>query len=263
MLILGADAMNPVTPKTCPKPGPAPSPVAAPWPIDIAERGSPPRLRVRETTTLVALLVWTYQRQKADLMSGKGLWTSEAKALDAEAEAPQHWSGCGCAQLAAVAALGARIEAGGWQRPTLHPDADLVHDLVVEISKTDWAGAMLLRRYARHGAMPEWSEGRQEFEPERDAKDRIVQDRYDEVALIPGAQGQPRAVPVRYCPVRLYPSDAWVEMTRGEYRLWHRALQRLGEALAARRLTRWTIASLGAAAEPWNGRATESESEIR
>jgi hypothetical protein len=222
---------------------------------------------LRESTTITALLVWTYQRQKADVMSGKGLWMSEQKAASPDAEPPQAWSGCGCAQLAVVAALGARIESGGWQRPAVHNDADLVHDLVIEMSKGDWIGAMLLQRYGRQGGAPEWSEGRQEFEPERDGRDRIVQDRYHEVAVTTDAAGRVRAVPVRFCPVRPYPSDDWIEMTRGEYRSWHRALSRLADMLArppkGRDLQRWTIIGLGAAAEPWSACATEPENEIR
>ena len=216
---------------------------------------------VRESITLVALLVWTYQRQKAEAMSGKGLWGPEqqieGQGSDGLREAPRQWSGCGCAQLAAVAALGARIELGGWQRPALHPDAELVHDLVVEMSKTDWAGALLLRRYGFQGGAPEWSEGRQEFEPERDARDRVIQDRYDEVALVIDTRGRERAVPVLYCPVRKYPDNSWIDMTRGEYRVWHSALARLARALGVppdgRGLVRFRIADLGAAAEPWNG----------
>ena len=210
----------------------------------------------REGIALTALLVWTYQRQKADAMSGKGLWSPELARESDGGEPARRWSGCGCAQLAAVAALGVRIEGGGWQRPAVHADAELVHDLVVAMSEDDWAGAMLLRRYGRQGGAPEWSEGRQEFEPVRDARDRIVQDAYDEVALVIDARGRERAMPVRYCPVRAHPSDAWIEMTRAEYRTWFAALKRLARALAAppgkRALTRWRIVGLGATAEPWN-----------
>jgi hypothetical protein len=217
-------------------------------------KSRPPATETREPITLTALLVWTYARQKADVMSAKGLWTSERTGA-AEPEPVQQWSGCGCAQLAEVAALGARIEKGGWQRPAVHPDADLVHDLVIEQSKTDWAGAILLRRYGRQGGTPEWSDGRQEFEPLYDERDRIVQDRYDEVILVTDGKGRERAKPVLYCPVRLYPDDAWIAMTRGEYRLWHGALGRLARMLAdppeGRSLTRWSVTGLGAAAEPW------------
>ncbi len=205
-----------------------------------------------QSTTMVALLVWTYQRQKADVMSGKGLWTPEARTESGEE--PKRWSGCGCAQLEAVAALGARVQPGGWQRPALHPDAELVHDSLVELSRADWLGAMLLRRHARQGGAPDWSEGRQEFEPERDARDRIVQDRYDEVVTVIDQRGRERAIPVLYCPLRKYPDDSWIEMTRGEYRNWHRALGLLAERLAEagpRRLVRWRVAGLGAEAEPW------------
>ncbi|HEY1722544.1 MAG TPA: hypothetical protein VGG27_14975 [Magnetospirillaceae bacterium] len=217
-------------------------------------KAAPPLTKIREPATLTALLVWTYARQKADIVSGKGLWTPK-RIAKAEPEPVQQWSGCGCAQLAEVAALGARIEKGGWQRPAVHPDAELVHDLLVEQSKTDWAGAMLLLRYGRQGGTPEWSDGRQEFEPVYDDRDRVIQDRYDEVALVIDGRGRERAVPVLYCPVRPYPDDAWVQMTRGEYRLWHGSLRRLADSLANppldKRLIRWALTGLGAAAEPW------------
>src|SRR5579862_7929412 len=160
--------MNPATPMACGH-GPAAGPVRA------RATQSPAATQTYQITDLVALLVWTYERQKADLMSGKGLHRPEAKAADPDREPRHTWSGCGCAQLLAVATLGARIESGGEQRAVLHGDAELVNDLVVAMSQTDWIGAMLLRRYARQGGAPEWSEGRQEFEPERDARDRIVQ----------------------------------------------------------------------------------------
>ena len=244
--------MNPVTPMT--------------YRIDrqtVLRRKPSARPQARETripTSLVALLIWTYQRQRADLMSGKGLFGPERNVVVPESEPDHQWSGCGCALLEAVHQLGVRIEPAGWQRPAVHADADLVHDLVVEISRADWLGAMLLRRQARLGAPPEWGEGRQRFEPLRDARDRVVQDRYDEVVVLDDNHGV-RAVPVRYCPVVAYPSDAWVEMTRGEYRAWHRALVALERALAAlpreRGLMRYRIAELGAMAEPWNAVGNE------
>lgn len=214
---------------------------------------SPPA-PAHQSTDLVALLIWTYQRQKADVMSGRGLWTPEVRA-SADLEPSQGWSGCGCAQLEAVAALGVRIEPGGWQRPALHPDAELVHDLVVELSRTDWVGATLLRRHGRQGDMPDWGAGPQVLEPVRDGRDRIVQDRYDEVVTIRDAAGRERVVPVPYCPVQRFPSDEWLDMIRGEYRHWFAALRRLAAMLSrpadGRRLSRWTVSGLGTTAEPW------------
>ena len=240
-------------------PGPAaPSPAITSVPVPSAAP-----VTVREPATLVALLVWTYQRQKADVMSGKGLHDSGVKAPDPDAEPPHAWSGCGIAQLEAVALLGVRIEGGGPQRATLHNDAELINDLVVELSRTDWIGAMLLRRHGREGAPPEWSDGRQEFEPVRDERDRIVQDAADEAVTVTDITGRTRTIPVRYCPVRLYPAESWIAMTRGEYRAWHGALAALGRMLATppagRALTRFVVTGLGAAAEPW----TAPPNEIR
>ena len=210
----------------------------------------------RESTSLVDLLAWTYQRQKADVMSGRGLWAPE---IDAEADSEaarlgmpvRHWSTCGCAQLEAIALLGTRIDGGGWQRAALHADAELVHDELIEMSRIDWMGASLLRQYGRQGDIPDWNGGTQEYEPVRDARDRIVQNYFDEVVTLTDACGRQSQVPVRYCPVQLYPSNDWMEMLRGEYQHWFAALEKFALRLQARKLVRWQVSGLGVSREPW------------
>jgi len=211
---------------------------------------------LRESASLVELLAWTYKRQKADVMSGRGLWTPE---IDAEAESEaarlgmpvRQWSTCGCAQLEAIALLGARIDGGGWQRAALHVDAEVVHDELIEMSRVDWMGATLLRQYGRQDDVPEWSGGTQEFEPVRDARDRIVQNHFDEVVTHTDAFCRQSQAPVCYCPVQLYPSNDWVEMVRGEYQHWFAALEKFALRLQARTLVRWQVSGLGAPREPW------------
>ncbi|HVI52926.1 MAG TPA: hypothetical protein VM661_17085 [Candidatus Sulfotelmatobacter sp.] len=207
----------------------------------------------RVSIGLAPLLVWVYRDQKADKMSGRGLWAPEAEADAAPGvQVVRRWSGCGCAQLEAIALLGSRIDATGWQqRPVLHPDAEVLHDRLVEMSREDWMGALLLRRYGGDGGMPDWGDGDQELGPVFDARDKIVQDHSDEMVEVVDAVGRNLLVPVRYCPLEAYPSDDWVALTRGEYRQWFAALERLWARLDGLAFSRWRLDGLGAEAEPW------------
>jgi len=202
---------------------------------------------------LAQLLVWVYRDQKADKMSGRGLWAPEAEAdAGPNVQVVKRWSACGCAQIEAIGLLGTRIETTGWQqRPTLHPDAEAIHDRLVEMSREDWIGALLLRRHGGDAGVPDWDDGVQELGPVFDQRDKMVQDRYDEVVQVIDAVGRNLLVPLRYCPLEVYPSDDWVELSRGEYRQWHAALTRLMGRLEGVSLTRWRLDGLGAAAEPW------------
>lgn len=214
---------------------------------------SPHKRPRREATGLAQLLVWVYRDQRADVMTGRGLWAPEAEAdAPANIQVVRRWSGCGCAQVEAIGILGASIRSTGWeQRPVLHPDAEAVHDALVAMSRDDWMGALLLRRYGADGSVPEWGDGDQELGPLFDDRDKIVQDRYDEVVEVVDAVGRKLLVPVRYCPVEAYPSDDWIELTRGEYRAWYAALLRLMEGLQDARLSRWRLEGIGAEAAPW------------
>lgn len=198
-----------------------------------------------ETTTLVDLLVWTYQRQRADVMSGRGLWGPEAEVMDEE---PFHQiSGDGCAKIAATAAYGCDIDGGGYQRAALHPDAEAVHDAVVALSADNWIGAQLVRRYAKQGATPHW-DVRQHLEPVYVGGKPEVR---DGDAYTVRYRRELRVVSARYCPVEPYPANAWVEMMRGEYRAWYSGLAAVARMLERAALTRWSIVGIGAEREPW------------
>lgn len=202
---------------------------------------------VGQPTTMVALLDWVYRRQKADLVTCKPL--HGPKPQD-EAVAPAAMSsvGGGFEMLERMAELGVRVDGGGRQSYCLHADAEIVHDAVVALSASDWAGAALLVRHGQIATQPDWGDVRQEWEPVRDASGRIVDDRFDEEVVLRG-RGRPRRVKVTYCPVQPYPSDEWVDMTRGEYRCWYQALTALRDRLPP--LTLWRVAGLGVRARPW------------
>ena len=215
----------------------------------------PRRIRVdqvvREETTAAALLDWTYRRQKADVMTAKPLHLPEAEAASDRDEA-RGWSKDGCVLLARTALLGDIIPTTAqFQRPVLHPDAETVHDLVVELSRTDPLGAMLLVRHGNSGEPP--ASGGETPRPEpvtrlRDGREEIVED-----ACLPGAthlerRRNPKAkgggsiwveVPHSYCPISYWPPIAAAEEARLEHRVWRRALAKIASRLPP--LTRWIV----------------------
>jgi len=213
-------------------------------------------LTVREEITMVELLTWTYRRQKADLMTAKPLHLPEAPAPTP----PPAWSRDGCVAVARDALLGARIPTtAAAQRPTLHPDADAVHDRVVARSIADPLGAMLLLRHGRSGEPPTWGAEIPRPEPvtrHRDGREEIIED-----ATLPGQSHLERRRPAKgvaaawvevfhpYCPLEYWPSVAVIDQTRLEYAMWRAALVAVFDVLPP--LKRWVIRDIGAPSEPW------------
>ena len=213
---------------------------------------------VREETTVAELVSWTYRRQKADLITAKPL---HLPAAETGTGAPRSSSRDGCVALARAAALGGIIPTTAqFQRPTLHPDAEAVHDLVVELSRTDPLGAMLLLRHGKSGEPPEIDAEPPRPEPVtrlRNGREEIVED-----AHLPGQSHLERRrdgggrhgaavwveVPHPYCPIRYWPTLEAAEEARLEYRVWRRALTRIAAELP--QLKRWIVGGIGAAETP-------------
>ncbi|MFD2233853.1 hypothetical protein [Phaeospirillum tilakii] len=193
----------------------------------------------RETTSLLALLDWTYRRQRAD--DG----TDPAAELARLAGGPSP-----TARALAAARLGAVIPSTAErQRPVLHPDAALVADTVGLMD--DGPGRALLVAHAGAGTLPEWGAS-QHLEPVlRDGAPLVVEAERIEIRYRNRTR---RAVAVCYCPLQLWPDDSWVRMQRAEYSRWFRALETLALLLENAPLRRWRIDGLGVVAEPWNKR---------
>jgi len=218
---------------------------------------------VTEPTTAVDLLTWVYRSQKADLMSGKELHLADGTVVKDAAPAAAT-SRDGCAALRRQAVVGAIIPGTAHlQRYALHPDAEAVHDLVVELSRRDPLGAALLRQHGRYGDIPDTCDIVPQPEPVRRLRNRreqIVED-----AALPGNShleardgrdpdtGAATTVWVEvahpYCPIRYWPSAATVLEARVEYRAWWRALAAIAGRLP--RLQRWRVTGLGAQEKPW------------
>jgi hypothetical protein len=206
---------------------------------------------VREQTTLVALLEWTYRRQKADLMTGKGLWQPEELASGDE-DYHGGWSGDGCAALESFGEMGAIIPSTGHlQRAAVHDDAVLVHEAVVALSATDWVGAMLLRRYGRQGGAPEWRSSQPHPVPVFVGASRNPLTAWFSNEYTSGA-GRRRRFSAQYCPVDYTPPPGIVEIARGEYRMWWAGLNRLNSMIASAGFRRWRLDGAGAESEPWS-----------
>jgi len=206
----------------------------------------------RASAGLAELLIWVYRDQRADIMTGRGLHVPDPASDEAKLSLEMRTSACGCAALEAISLLGSRIKTTGWlQRPSLHPDAERLHDALVDMSLEDWLGAALLFRFAVAGELPDYGDGAQELGPMFDARDRIIQDRYVETVELVDCVGRVSLVPLRYCPIEAYPSNDWIELSRAEYRQWHKALSRLWDYVQDLRLSKWRLEGVGAEAEPW------------
>jgi hypothetical protein len=194
----------------------------------------------REPATLVALMSWTYRRQRADEMTGKALAGEKGGAA---AEPRPGWSLDGCYRIEAISRLGCKIDGGGWQRPAVHADAEALHDCVVALSQSDWIGARLVQRYGRQGTVPDWHPQPQRLVPSRDARGR------PRVVEVGRVRVKGRDAVILASPLRLDPEDSYIGSLRHEYTLWHCALTRI-QAMRPM-LARWRITELGAAACPW------------
>src|SRR4029077_5646996 len=110
--------------------------------------------RAGKTITTEELLIWTYQRQRADMVirTGAGLYEQErmASGLEAHGSSPD-----GCVAVARNAAIGATI--GGSMAPgAVHPDAETVHE---QLERLGDMARFLLLDYGRTGMAPDWLPG--------------------------------------------------------------------------------------------------------
>jgi hypothetical protein len=189
---------------------------------------------VREVTA-EWLLRWVYQRQRADMITGRHLTPAEA-AAERWGQPERFESLDGTAWVARHAAIGCKIDGGripGIADP-LHPDAEVVHDLVLGLG---WARAGLLVHYGKTGEAPqlpgaarlrpveEWSRGRWRLKITR-AYDRDLR------------------CSRRWCHVVQVPDHRAVEAARDRYSAWHAACMALRTALAAVELRDYAVSGI-------------------
>jgi hypothetical protein len=197
----------------------------------------------REPIVIEDLLVWTYRHQRADVVIRRGVGLHDLEAA-ADGVPVLASSACGCAAVARIGALGVRVDSLGRDRGDLHPDAEVVHGAVQELTGRvhGLPIAHLVISHAARGEAPDAMVGqvpraRPYIHP---ANGTVRVDWLD--------AGKRRGV----CPVAWAPSWAEIDAKRDEYRAWWHALRALAFALSTHpRLTRYHPLLPAVHCEPW------------
>lgn len=189
------------------------------------------------------LLVWTYRDQRADVVIGRGVGLHGLEAA-ADGIALQAVSACGCAGVARIAELGVRVDRMGRDAGALHPDAELVHQVVSALTGkvNGLPHAQLLIRHAARGGRP----------------DELVCAVPRAMPYLHEARGTVRVewldTKRRYgfCPISWQPSAAMIAAAREEYSAWWHALRLVAFCLMREaRMVRWRALMPAAPARPW------------
>lgn len=198
--------------------------------------------RMQEVIDIEALLVWAYQRQKVDRVSGAMF----------RHEAGQHWSNGSCLDgIARVASLGCAVDVSAWSGlPACDPDAELVHEAVGRIGPV----GRTVARLARTGERPDWMKGVYRWKPEplRDRDGRMVLAMTDGKRVVPGKARYANRVlrPWSWQPLVWRDRAHLLIGMRNSWMDWHRALDRLSRDLDGR-LRRWRVTGPAVPLRPW------------
>lgn len=196
----------------------------------------------RQPYDIERLLHWTYHVQQADMASS------------GESEASS-WSSMVYSVRATVPCAGFRF--------VVARDALTVHDVVKRTLKEPMQ--ILVIAQARKGEPPDWCAGvvpRPVMRVAMDARTRAPKWNHRERRAEPfmrwldreGAELPQGAAAVHnygYCVVEYQPSWEFIEMNREIYRLWHRAMGKVLEALGEVTLERWKPHATAIPYQPW------------
>ncbi len=115
----------------------------------------------RHNACIDELVIWTYEKQKADLIveRGIGLYPQEK---DADGIFYKLISGDGTYQIHRNQELGVKVDGGGFDTAQIHPDAETIHELIKTKTFTHLERGLLID-FGKTGLMPDWLPG---VEPE-------------------------------------------------------------------------------------------------
>ena len=115
------------------------------------------RKKVRKDMPIDQLLLWVYQTQCAAAIIGRGVGMYGPE-KDADNILYKNISGDGVYAIQRNAMLGVRVDHSGWASADIHPDAELVHDLIVGRGFTPLERGLLIS-YGESGVVPDWLPG--------------------------------------------------------------------------------------------------------
>lgn len=111
----------------------------------------------RENIRIEELVIWTYEKQKADIIEDRGVGLLLCE-KDADGIFYRMISGDGTYQIHRNWELGIKLEFSGWPTAQIHPDAELIHDLIKSKKFTHLERGLLID-FGKTGLMPDWLPG--------------------------------------------------------------------------------------------------------
>jgi hypothetical protein len=225
------------------------------------------RLRPLTAISLESLVVWAYRDQLVDKMTARSLDSIERQAEGRDLGYQPSPFGSG-ALVERAALLGTKVDGGGrsWE---CHRDAELLHEVVCGMPPLP---ALLIARYGRTGAAPEWrttdpapfavpvaessrSPLRHKIELHwyRIEGHRPKIRRGESAELVNIAPGI-WDLGCRACPIVYYPPLDYVKSMRDEYAAWHDAMQGLLQRLADAAFRDHRLTGFAAPRSPWDKR---------
>lgn len=190
---------------------------------------------MKQEIDIEALLQWVYQKQKADMISSRGVGMFDAEAM-ADGIKLRKISADGCFRIEQTHLLGAAVDGGGLMSfaGQLHPDAETIHETVMKLNKIE---SWLLISSAKAGDPPDWMpEAKASMEPVM-KKGRIVMI-YDDNRHIIG------------CRVTVGTTQVYIDAKRELYSMWWKALKKLADNLEDK-LASYELSGSVVSSTPW------------
>ena len=200
--------------------------------------------KYRHNITVDDLVIWTYQRQRADLIveRGVGLLPHEK---DADGIFYKNISGDGTYQVLRNSELGTKIDCFGFPSAEIHPDAELVHEVIKAKSFTHLERGLLLD-FGKSGLIPDWLPGaKPEIRPayRKNGKPKMIYRDRDKTKPIA-------------CEIEIVMSQDHIDFKRRIYSQWWDSLDKLRGVLWERDtlVTSFNVQGPNVARTPWGGK---------
>ncbi len=116
-------------------------------------------MTIKTAIDVEELVRWTYQVQRADMIVGAGVELYESEALVDGVGGVFGGGGDSCTRIRSAGILGCKVDGGGFNRGDLHPDAEAVHDAVMEMVLNARSAGLLVLQFGVAGLHPDWREG--------------------------------------------------------------------------------------------------------